>query len=109
MAPFYGWGSTSSRLEPLREGSLLFTTKSPEIPGTHFIHLRRLKGWVNLGATRGFEHGTPGLGIQCLPDSGKNQVIILLIVSFFVLMKMQTMKYIKIWYPLSTFMCQRST
>ena len=34
MAPFYGWGSTASRLEPLRGGSLLFTTKFPEIPGT---------------------------------------------------------------------------
>ena len=33
MPPFYGWGSTSSGLEPLRGGSLLFTTKSPEIPG----------------------------------------------------------------------------
>ena len=30
MAPFYGWGSTASRLEPLRGGSLLFTTKFPE-------------------------------------------------------------------------------
>ena len=29
MAPFYGWGSTVSRLEPLRGGSLLFTTKFP--------------------------------------------------------------------------------
>ena len=37
MAPFYGWGSTASRLEPLRGGSLLFTTKFPEIPGTYFI------------------------------------------------------------------------
>ena len=27
MAPFYGWASTASRLEPLRGGSLLFTTK----------------------------------------------------------------------------------
>ena len=26
MAPFYGWGSTASRLEPLRRGSVLFTT-----------------------------------------------------------------------------------
>ena len=33
MAPFYGWSSTASRLEPLRGGSLLFTTKFPEIPG----------------------------------------------------------------------------
>ena len=37
MAPFYGWGSTASRLEPLLGGSLLFTTKFPEIPGTHII------------------------------------------------------------------------
>ena len=44
MAPFYGWGSTASRLEPLRGGSLLFTTKFPEAPGTHFIDLGRMKG-----------------------------------------------------------------
>ena len=25
MAPFYGWGSTASKLPPLRGGSLLFT------------------------------------------------------------------------------------
>ena len=36
MAPFYGWGLTASRLEPLRGGSLLFATKFPEIPGTHY-------------------------------------------------------------------------
>ena len=47
MAPFYGWGSTASRLEPLQEGSLLFTTKFPEIPGTHlqeipFTQLREI-------------------------------------------------------------------
>ena len=29
MAPLYGWGSTVSRLEPLRGGSLLLTTKFP--------------------------------------------------------------------------------
>ena len=44
MAPFNGWGSTASRLEPLRGGSLLFTTKFPEVPGTHFIDLERMKG-----------------------------------------------------------------
>ena len=37
MAPFYGWVSTTSRPEPLQRGSLLFTTKFPEIPVTHFI------------------------------------------------------------------------
>ena len=44
MAPFYGWGSTASRLEPLRGGSLLFTTKFPDISGTHFSDLARMKG-----------------------------------------------------------------
>ena len=44
MAPFYGWDSTASRLELLRGGSLLFTTKFPEIPGTQFIDLERMKG-----------------------------------------------------------------
>ena len=51
MASFYGWSSTASRLEPLRGGSLLFTIKSPEISGTHFIDLGRMKGWVDIGAT----------------------------------------------------------
>ena len=44
MAPFYGWGSTALRLEPLRRGSLLFTVKFPEIPDTHLIDLGRMKG-----------------------------------------------------------------
>ena len=44
MARFYGWGSTASRLELLRGGSLLFTTKFAEIPGTYFIDLGRMKG-----------------------------------------------------------------
>ena len=54
MAPFYGCGSTASRLEPLQGGSLLFTTKFPEIPGTHFIDLGRIKGCVDPGATQWF-------------------------------------------------------
>ena len=44
MAFFYGWGLTDLRLEPLPGGSLLFTTKFPEIPGTHFSDLGRMKG-----------------------------------------------------------------
>ena len=45
MAPFYyGWGSTASSLQPLQGGSLLFTIQFPEIPGTHFIDLGRMKG-----------------------------------------------------------------
>ena len=65
-APFYGWGSTASRLEPLQGGCLLFTTKFPEISGTRFTDLGKMKGWVNLEPPSGFEHGTPGLGIQRL-------------------------------------------
>ena len=41
---FYGWGSTASMLQPLQRGSLLFTIQFPEIPGTHFIDLGRMKG-----------------------------------------------------------------
>ena len=41
MAPFYGWGSTASRLQ----SDLLFITKFSEIPPS------------------GFEHGTPGNNI----------------------------------------------
>ena len=44
MAPFYGWCSTASRLQPLRGGSLPFPTQFPEIPGTHFTDLGRMKG-----------------------------------------------------------------
>ena len=39
MVPFYGCGSTASRLQPLRGASLLFTIQLPEIPGAHFIDL----------------------------------------------------------------------
>ena len=35
MAPFYGWGSAASRLQPLGGGSLLFTPKFLQIPGTN--------------------------------------------------------------------------
>ena len=45
VGPFNGWGPTDSRLEqPLRGGSLLFTTKFEEIPGTHFIDFGKMKG-----------------------------------------------------------------
>ena len=44
MAPFYGSGSTASRLRPLRGDSLLLITQLPEIPGAHFIDLGRKKG-----------------------------------------------------------------
>ena len=51
MAPFYGWSSTASELEPLWGGSLLYNTKFSEISGTDFIDIGRMKSWVHLGAT----------------------------------------------------------
>ena len=67
MVPFYGWGSTASRLEPLQGGSLLFTTKFPEIADTHFINLGRMNGWVHLGATQWFWTQDPWiLGNMCI-------------------------------------------
>ena len=44
MGAFHGWGLTASRLEPLQGGNLHFTTKFPEILGTHFIDLGKVKG-----------------------------------------------------------------
>ena len=38
--------------KPLQGGSLLFTTKFPEILGTHLTKFGRIKGWVDLGATQ---------------------------------------------------------
>ena len=40
--------------EPLRRDSLLFTTRSPGLPGTQLVNLRRMKGRVDLGATQRF-------------------------------------------------------
>ena len=62
MVPFYGWGSTASRLKALWGGSLLFTTEFLESPGTRFINLGRMKGWVNLGATQWIWTRDPWIG-----------------------------------------------
>ena len=64
MAPFYGCGSNASKLESLRGGSLLFTSKFPEIPGTLLSTSKWWKAESTLEPPSGFEHGTPGLGIQ---------------------------------------------
>ena len=62
MVPFHGWRSTVSRLEQLWGGSLPFTNKFPEIPGTHFINIGRIKDWVNLGVTQWFWTRDPWIG-----------------------------------------------
>ena len=40
--------------EPLWGDSLLLTTQVPEIPGTHLIDLRSMKGLVDLGVSQWF-------------------------------------------------------
>ena len=35
--------------KPLQGDSLLFTTKFPEIAGSHLIDFGRMKGWVDFG------------------------------------------------------------
>ena len=45
MASFRGCDSIASWLvEPLRGGEVLLPTQFPEIPGTHFIDIGRVKG-----------------------------------------------------------------
>ena len=66
MAPFYGWGSTASRLEPLWGGSLLFTTEFPDILVLTLLTSEGWKAESTLELPSGFEHGTPGFGIQRL-------------------------------------------
>ena len=68
MTPFYRWGSTASRLKPLRGGSLLFTTK---LSSYKFLVLvlstsEGCKTELTLDPPSGFEHRNPGLGIQRL-------------------------------------------
>ena len=66
MDPFYGRGSTASRLEALRGGSLLL----PLSPQKFLVLiLSTSEGWKaesTLEPPSGFEHGTPGLVFQCL-------------------------------------------
>ena len=45
MVSLHGCGSIDSwQVEPLQGSGLLFPTKFPEIPETHFIDLGRMKG-----------------------------------------------------------------
>ena len=65
MASFYGRGSTASRLEPLQGGNLFFTTKFPEVPCWYSFMTLEGKAESTLELPGGFDHGTPGLEIQC--------------------------------------------
>ena len=41
---------------------LLFNTLSLGIPGAHLVDLRRISGWVHLGATKLFSTQDPWIG-----------------------------------------------
>ena len=58
--------TTISKLESLRGGSLLFTTQFRKKSGTHFIDLRRMKGCIDLGATKWFGTRDPRIGNPAL-------------------------------------------
>ena len=45
--PFYGWGSTASRLQSHYEEAVYFLPKFPEIHGTHLINLRANQQFLN--------------------------------------------------------------
>ena len=54
-SPFLWMGFNCLKVtEPLRGGSLLFTIKFPEIPGTHLLDPERMNTWFDLGATQLF-------------------------------------------------------
>ena len=66
MAPFYGWDSTASRLEPLVEAVYFLPLSSQKFL---VLILSIWEGWKaasTLEPRSGFEHGTLGLGIQRL-------------------------------------------
>ena len=52
----------SQSYRPLWGDSLLFPTKSPGVPGTHFISLRRMKDWADLGTAQWFWAQDPWIG-----------------------------------------------
>ena len=67
LAFFYGWGSTASRVQNHYEEAVYFLPLSSK----KFVVLiwSNLEGWkaeVTLKPLSGFEHETPGFGIQCL-------------------------------------------
>ena len=82
MVPFYGWGSTASRLEALQGGSLLFTTKFPEIPGiqdpleNYFVRQRSMDRQRESKSKKfGFQVNTIRISKTFRPISGNSRKI----------------------------------
>ena len=58
--------------QPLRVDSLLFTTKSPEITGTHLINFWRIKDWFDLENTCWFWTRDTWIRNPAFPPLGQN-------------------------------------
>ena len=56
MAPFYGWGSTASRLVPLRGGSLHFATKLSQILPPRYSWYSFYRTWKDERLSRPWSH-----------------------------------------------------
>ena len=52
MTPFYGWGSTASRLQRHYEETADFYHKFKGDFGAHLIDIGKMKDWVELVATQ---------------------------------------------------------
>ena len=67
MTSFYGWGSTASRLQSHYEEAVYFLPlSSQKFPVLIWSTSKGWKAGSTLEPQSGFEHGTPGLGIQRL-------------------------------------------
>ena len=56
MAPFYGWGSTASRLVPLRGGSLHFATNLSQILPPRYSWYSFYRTWKDERLSRPWRH-----------------------------------------------------
>ena len=66
IVPYYGWGLTVSRLQGQNKKTVYFLPlTSPEFVVLILLTSEEWKTESTLEPTSGFEHGTPGFGIQC--------------------------------------------
>ena len=66
MAAFYEWGSTASKLEPLRGSSYFLPLSSQKSLLLILSTSERWKAESPLELSSGFEHGSSGLGTNRL-------------------------------------------
>ena len=66
MVPFYGWGSTASKLEPLWRGSLLISLSFQKFVVLILLSSEEWKAESTSEPPNGFEHQTLELVMQDL-------------------------------------------